>query len=97
MDPGGPKPHFKRGIGSKTGVEKDGLGLTKNCRISGKLILHTGLPPGGPEASVALFVARKLFWPSGKSAIIAVDDTGSHGPNMAVNSPLCGTSRAQTP
>ena len=100
MDPGGPKLHFKpinrRNRVKNLSREKwswAGQKLQNFWEINSPL----GAPPEGPEPSVALYVARKLFGPSGKSAIIVVDDTGSLGPNMAVNSPFCGTSRAQTP
>ena len=54
-----PKPEMASGLpgtiwcmkfGSKPMAGMDILGAAKTSKFSGKITLHTGLPPGGPDA-----------------------------------------------
>ena len=63
-------------IGSGKWVGMDIRGVTEICKFSGKVVLHPGLPPGGPEAFGAFGTSRKIFWTPGGGNKVVNGDMG---------------------
>ena len=69
----------------------DILGAVKTCEFSGKVVLHSGLPPGGPEAFGAFGTSRKIFWTPGGENEVVNGNMGISRAEMKFIPPLRGT------
>ena len=76
-------------------AEMDILGAVKTCEFSGKVILHLGLPPGGPETLGAFGTSRKIFWTPGGENEVVNGDMGISRAEMEFIPPPRGTLEVQ--